>query len=82
MTTRLIATTRAVIAHAQAELPPSKLLIGGRSMGGRAASMLAAEAFDAGGPSLPLMSSLTAMVYRQRSLAIGAWFHPPTAKNC
>ncbi len=42
---RLVATTRAVIAHAQGELAPSKLLIGGRSMGGRAASMLAAEGF-------------------------------------
>jgi predicted alpha/beta-hydrolase family hydrolase len=46
---RLIATTRAVIAHAQGELAPSRLVIGGRSMGGRAASMLAAEGFDASG---------------------------------
>jgi predicted alpha/beta-hydrolase family hydrolase len=48
---RLIATTRAVIAHAQSELAknPSRLVIGGRSMGGRAASMLAAEGFDASG---------------------------------
>jgi predicted alpha/beta-hydrolase family hydrolase len=46
---RLIATTRAVIAHAQGELSASRLLIGGRSMGGRAASMLAAEGFDAAG---------------------------------
>ncbi len=48
---RLIATTRAVIAHAQDELAsrPSRLVIGGRSMGGRAASMLAAEGFDASG---------------------------------
>jgi predicted alpha/beta-hydrolase family hydrolase len=46
---RLVATTRAVIAHARNELAPSHLVIGGRSMGGRAASMLAAEGFDAGG---------------------------------
>src|SRR6202007_875090 len=46
---RLIETTRAVIAHARAELAPSRLIIGGRSMGGRAASMLAAEGFDAAG---------------------------------
>lgn len=46
---RLIETTRAVIAHVRRELAPSRLLIGGRSMGGRAASMLAAEGFDAAG---------------------------------
>ena len=46
---RLIETTRAVIARAQRELAPSRLVIGGRSMGGRAASMLAAEGFDAAG---------------------------------
>jgi predicted alpha/beta-hydrolase family hydrolase len=46
---RLVATTRAVIARASAELKPSRLVIGGRSMGGRAASMLAAEGFDAKG---------------------------------
>src|SRR5579863_10395559 len=46
---RLVATTRAVIARASAELEPSRLIIGGRSMGGRAASMLAAEGFDAKG---------------------------------
>lgn len=46
---RLIATARAVIAHAQREFAPSRVVIGGRSMGGRAASMLAAEGFDAAG---------------------------------
>jgi predicted alpha/beta-hydrolase family hydrolase len=46
---KLVATTRAVIAHVSAELKPSRLIIGGRSMGGRAASMLAAEGFDAKG---------------------------------
>lgn len=39
----------AVVAHARHELAPKTLLIGGRSMGGRAASMLAAEGFDADG---------------------------------
>src|SRR6185312_13403290 len=43
---RLIETARAVIARVRAELAPSRLIIGGRSMGGRAASMLAAEGFD------------------------------------
>jgi predicted alpha/beta-hydrolase family hydrolase len=46
---KLVATTRAVIARATAELTPTRLIIGGRSMGGRAASMLAAEGFDANG---------------------------------
>jgi predicted alpha/beta-hydrolase family hydrolase len=45
---RLVATTRAVITHAQNQLAPTRLVIGGRSMGGRAASMLAAG-FDASG---------------------------------
>jgi predicted alpha/beta-hydrolase family hydrolase len=39
----------AVVEQARAELKPKKLVIGGRSMGGRAASMLAAEGFDADG---------------------------------
>ncbi|MFI5233144.1 MAG: alpha/beta family hydrolase [Gemmatimonadales bacterium] len=43
---RLIATTRAVIAQACGELKPARLIVGGRSMGGRAASMLAAEGGD------------------------------------
>ena len=46
---KLVATTRAVIARASTELKPTRLIIGGRSMGGRAASMLAAEGFDANG---------------------------------
>jgi predicted alpha/beta-hydrolase family hydrolase len=46
---KLVATTRAVIARASVELSPSRLIIGGRSMGGRVASMLAAEGFDANG---------------------------------
>ena len=61
---RLIATTRAVIAHAVRELAPARLIIGGRSMGGRAASMLAAEAGESGvsvgesGGALPAMGLL------------------------
>jgi predicted alpha/beta-hydrolase family hydrolase len=39
----------AVVAQARAEIKPKKLVIGGRSMGGRAASMLAAEGFGADG---------------------------------
>jgi predicted alpha/beta-hydrolase family hydrolase len=35
----------AVVARTRAELAPPTLIIGGRSMGGRAASMLAAEGF-------------------------------------
>jgi predicted alpha/beta-hydrolase family hydrolase len=45
----LMATTAAVVAHARAALAPERLVIGGRSMGGRAASMLAADGFDADG---------------------------------
>jgi predicted alpha/beta-hydrolase family hydrolase len=46
---RLMETVRAVVAHVRDELKPEVLIIGGRSMGGRAASMLAAEGFDADG---------------------------------
>ncbi|MEO8335734.1 MAG: alpha/beta family hydrolase [bacterium] len=46
---KLMATVAAVVARARAELAPKRLIIGGRSMGGRAASMLAAEGFDADG---------------------------------
>ena len=42
---RLKACFDAVVARARAELAPRTLVIGGRSMGGRAASMLAAEGF-------------------------------------
>jgi predicted alpha/beta-hydrolase family hydrolase len=45
----LQACVTAVVAHARKELKPHKLIIGGRSMGGRAASMLAAEGFDCDG---------------------------------
>jgi predicted alpha/beta-hydrolase family hydrolase len=46
---KLMATTRAVVERARTELNPTALIIGGRSMGGRAASMLAAEKFEADG---------------------------------
>jgi len=42
-------TTEAVVARVRAELHPKTLIIGGRSMGGRAASMLAADGFDCSG---------------------------------
>jgi predicted alpha/beta-hydrolase family hydrolase len=45
----LMNTYAAVIARVRAELAPAALVIGGRSMGGRAASMLAADGFDADG---------------------------------
>lgn len=43
---RLKETTSAVVARVRDELHPTTLIIGGRSMGGRAASMLAADGFD------------------------------------
>jgi predicted alpha/beta-hydrolase family hydrolase len=46
---KLMSTTLAVIERVRSELNPKVLVIGGRSMGGRAASMLAAEGFDADG---------------------------------
>lgn len=42
-------TIEAVVARVRAELRPEALIIGGRSMGGRAASMLAADGFDCDG---------------------------------
>ena len=47
---KLMDTVRAVVERTRAELGgPRPLVIGGRSMGGRAASMLAADGFDADG---------------------------------
>lgn len=46
---RLMSCVSAVVGHTREELRPSRLIVGGRSMGGRAASMLAAEGFDADG---------------------------------
>jgi predicted alpha/beta-hydrolase family hydrolase len=46
---KLMTTFSAVVDRVRTELSPSTLIIGGRSMGGRAASMLAAEGFDADG---------------------------------
>jgi len=38
-----------VLAHTRKELGSKRLIIGGRSMGGRAASMMAADGFDCDG---------------------------------
>jgi len=46
---KLTACVTAVAERARAELKPRKLLIGGRSMGGRAASVLASEGFSCDG---------------------------------
>ena len=46
---RLKETFAAVVARAREELNPGSLIIGGRSMGGRAGSMLAAEGFECDG---------------------------------
>jgi predicted alpha/beta-hydrolase family hydrolase len=46
---KLMATVSAVVDRTRSELQPHRLIIGGRSMGGRAASMLAADGFDAEG---------------------------------
>ena len=46
---RLMETTSAVVERARQELSPSSLFIGGRSMGGRAASMMAAEGYSCDG---------------------------------
>ena len=45
----LMETTAAVVARARDELSPKRLVIGRRSLGGRAASMLAAEGYAADG---------------------------------
>jgi hypothetical protein len=46
---KLMETVSAVVARVREELEPNRLIIGGRSMGGRACSMLASEGFDADG---------------------------------
>src|SRR3954463_8689983 len=46
---RLKETLTAVIARTREEVKPRALIIGGRSMGGRAASMLAADGFECDG---------------------------------
>ena len=46
---KLMACYTAVADTARRELRPTRLFIGGRSMGGRTASMLAADGFDADG---------------------------------
>ena len=45
----LMETTTAVVSRVRGELAPTRLVIGGRSMGGRAASMLAADGYAADG---------------------------------
>jgi uncharacterized protein len=45
----LMETMAAVVARAREELSPKQVVIGGRSMGGRAASMLAADDYSADG---------------------------------
>ena len=45
----LQACVTAVVERARQELQPQRVIIGGRSMGGRAASMLAAKGFEADG---------------------------------
>ena len=45
----LKASIAAVVAHARDQLKPRRLIIGGRSMGGRAASMLASDGFACDG---------------------------------
>ncbi len=46
---RLKECVAAVVERTRAELAPDTLVMGGRSMGGRAASMLAADGYDADG---------------------------------
>jgi predicted alpha/beta-hydrolase family hydrolase len=46
---RLVECFEAVVAKARSEVKPKRLLIGGHSMGGRVASMMAAEQFDCDG---------------------------------
>ena len=46
---RLENTFTAVVDHVRGELAPRRLIIGGRSMGGRAASMLASKGFECDG---------------------------------
>ena len=46
---RLTDCITAVVARTREEIKPRTLIIGGRSMGGRAASMLAADGFDCDG---------------------------------
>lgn len=46
---KLTACIQAVVEHTRRELNPDRLIIGGRSMGGRAASMMAAESFACDG---------------------------------
>jgi uncharacterized protein len=64
----LMETSAAVIARAREDLSPKWLVIGGRSMGGRAASMMAADGYSADGLLL-LTSALISMRTSSRSRA-------------
>ena len=46
---RLQGCYSAVVDHVRSELSPKRVIIGGRSMGGRAASMMAADGFECDG---------------------------------
>jgi uncharacterized protein len=64
----LMETTAAVVTRAREDLSPKWLVIGGRSMGGRAASMMAADGYSADGLLL-LTSALISMRTSSRSRA-------------
>jgi predicted alpha/beta-hydrolase family hydrolase len=79
---KLIACVEAVTARVRAELDPQLLIVGGRSMGGRAASMwLADAASDTGGTSRAETTSDVARASRTRSgdalLLLAYPLHPP-----
>lgn len=62
----------AIAARVRKELNPGRLIIGGRSMGGRAASMLAADGFDCDGLLLlayPLHPAVNPEILRHAHLA-------------
>jgi len=68
----LKASIAEAVARARAELKPGRLVIGGRSMGGRAASMLAADGFDCDGLLLlayPLHPAVNPEILRDAHLA-------------
>jgi len=46
---KLTACIEAVVEHTRRELGPTRLIVGGRSMGGRAASVLASQGFECDG---------------------------------
>ncbi len=62
---KLLACLEAVIAVVNAELKPATLILGGLSMGGRAASMLVAKGFPASGPAATGVSIAPARTARE-----------------